>query len=209
MGGEQSVPYRGAKRARDDEAMEEALELLRIQSHDELSRVHVRHLSFKPTWTKLAEYCVTELSSAILTLTSDSELHDVIHISKELQARLQERDASDKSRRVTKETREGIHLTCGVANVLHLLQRIRDGSATPSFENAGLASTLRARWRRLGRVPEYAERLVRDAVGRVLTSDATDGVKNFYSRVLLHWVPDESPREPRGERLTFDSDDDL
>ena len=56
MGGEQSVPYRGAKRARDDEAMEEALELLRIQSHDELSRVHVRHLSFKPTWTKLAEF---------------------------------------------------------------------------------------------------------------------------------------------------------
>ena len=62
MGGDQSVPntYRSAsKRTRDEsEAVEEALELMRIQSHEELQRKQVRYLSLKPTWAKLAEYCV-------------------------------------------------------------------------------------------------------------------------------------------------------
>ena len=57
MGAEHSTPprYRG-KRPRDDaEALQEALHVMRIQSHDELQRQQVRHLPFKPTWARLAE----------------------------------------------------------------------------------------------------------------------------------------------------------
>jgi hypothetical protein len=216
MGADQSIPdqkYRGAsKRARDDngEAVEEALDLMRVQSHDELSRKHVRHLHFKPTWARLADYVVKELSSTLITLQSDEELDDAVHVARELRNRLEERDASTKGR-ITKETREGVNLTSGAATVLHLLRRIRDGKVDASFENAGLASTLRARWRRIGAVPEYVSSLVRDAVGKVLTSSASEGVKNFYSRVLMHWVPEQSmpPQESRGERVSFDSDDEL
>ena len=209
MGGEQSVPtYRGAsKRARDEsEAVEEALELMRIQSHDDLSRKQVRYLSFKPTWAKLSEYVVKELSAALVTLHSDDELNNVAHVARELRNRLEERDQASKAR-VTKETREAVLNTSGVAIVLQLLLRIREGKVQASYDNAGLVSTLRQRWRRIGDVPDYVASLVRDAVGRVLTSSATDGIKNFYSRILLHWLPQEAQHEPRGERVSFDSDD--
>lgn len=216
MGGEQSVHdqrYRGAsKRGRDDsaEAVEEALDFMRVQSHDELSRKHVRHLHFKPTWARLADYVVKELSSALITLQSDDELDDAAHVARELRNRLEERDGSTRGR-ITKDAREAITLTSGAATVLHLLKRMRDGKVDPSFENAGLASTLRAQWRRIGAVPEYVSSLVRDAVGKVLTSSASEGVKNFYSRILIHWVPEQSmpPQERRGERVSFDSDDEF
>jgi hypothetical protein len=210
MGGEQSV-YRGAsKRQRDNsaEATEEALELMRIQSHDELQRRPVRYLPFKPTWAKLAEYIVKQLSSALITLDSDDELKDLAHVARELRERLEERDSASKAR-VTKETREAVLNTSGVAIVLQLLLRIREGNVQASYENAGLVSTLRQRWRRIGDVPDYVVSLVRDAVGKVLTSNVSDGIKNFYSRILLHWVPQEAPQEMRGERVSFDSDDDM
>ena len=110
---------------------------------------------------------------------------------------------------MTKETREGILYASGAAIVLDLLLPIREGKVQPSYENAGLVSTLRQRWRRIGNVPDYVVSLVRDAVGHVLKSSASDGIKNFYSRVLLHWLPQEPQREPRGERVSFDSDDDM
>jgi hypothetical protein len=213
MGGEQSVPstYRSAsKRTRDEsEAVEEALELMRIQSHEELQRKQVRYLSFKPTWAKLAEYCVKWLSSAILTLQSDSDLIDAVHVAHDLRDRLNQRDASEKGR-VTKETREAIHNASGVAIVLHLLLRIKDGKVAPSFENAGLASTLRHRFGRIGEVPDYVSSLVRDAVGRALTGDASEGVKIAWSRVLVQWTPqEEKDDKPRGTRVSFDSHEDF
>jgi hypothetical protein len=196
------------QRAESDEALDEALHLMAIQSAEKLARQHAQHLTVKLTWANLAELCVRALTQRLLAMQSDAELDALVDQARLLRERLQQRDDA-KSGRVTTATRDGILLVSGCALVLQQLRRIRDGKLAPSFDNAGLASTLRSRWRRVGDVPPYVRSVVQAAIGKVLTSSATEGVRNFYSRILAHWTEAPQHDERRGVKIDFDSDDDF
>ena len=203
--------YRGAgkrQRAASDEALDEALHLMAIQSAEKLARQHAQHVTVRLTWANLGELCVRALTQRLLALQSDAELDALVDQARLLRERLQQRDEA-KSGRVTTATRDGILLVSGCALVLQQLRRIRDGKLAPSFDNAGLASTLRSRWRRVGDVPPYVRGVVQAAIGKVLTSSATEGVRNFYSRILAHWTEAPQHDERRGVKIDFDSDDEF
>jgi hypothetical protein len=195
-----SLKYAGA--TSPDSAIDEALELMRLQDHAELSRQRPAHIRFRPTWAKLAGLCIRTLSDALLSSGSDGDVHAAYDHAQLLHQRLGQRDAARQAR-VTRDVRDGILLVCGAASGLHTLIRLRDGRLEPTFESAGSISTLRQRLNTLGGVAPYVRDLARAAIGAALGAGAPEGVEALFGRILDQWPP-RGHNQVRGERVADD-----
>ena len=117
MGAEQSSPkharrrtYRSSKRARvedADEALENALDLLRDNDFTNISHQSFPEIRGPVSWAKVGEFACYRMKRRLAVVRSEDELRDVAGHADALLSRLHTRD-SVKGARTTRELRDTI-----------------------------------------------------------------------------------------------------
>lgn len=208
--------YRGSggKRARSDEALREALELLANNDAASMARARAPSLAErvrgKFTWASVGEWAASEVGARLLERAA---LEESVDEAKELMTRLQQRDGA-RNARVTTALRDKITLVHAVAVTLDELTRVADGTLRASYDTAGRASALLTRWVRLGgQKAGWARALMETATAEVLGDPAASaGLKASYTRALAAWLPPPGgggSAAPAGERVEWTDADDL
>ena len=184
--------YRASTDATVDEAVDEALRLLRPElSFAELKKQKAHYAPRPLTWAKLAQFVGRVVGQELLRVDDVNKLrHAAAHASR-LRKRLAQRDASH-SGRVTTQTRGLVTLVSDVGSMLNQLASLDAESAgTLSLDDAGRVVALYGKLVKLrdqfGGSLTYARRLLERAVRLVLASGAHGGVKSLYERALAHW----------------------
>ena len=223
-----AVVYRGQPR------VEEALELLRINDYRELLQARSKYIkSGQLTWARVAGVAVEAVAKDMLRGDVDRAL-DAAEDAHELAQRLRTRDR-DSSARVTAQLRSRIGQLDSLGTCIEAAVALRDGAA-PGFDVLGQLLSLRTRWHALRR--EHASELDADwvcalvqvAAGKVLSSNAGQGMKAMATRAVSAWTPegeDEpsssvspsddpppkriklAPESTDGERVQWTDEDDL
>lgn len=201
--------YRGGKRARADEPLHEALDLLGNNDAASIAKARAPSLAErvrgKFTWASVGEWVASEVGARLLDRTAMEESVDA---AKELYARLQQRDGA-RNARVTTALRDRIAHVHSVAVTLDELTRVAGDTLVASYDTAGRASTLLRRWLALGgQKAGWPRALMEAATARVLGSAASAGVKASYTRALAAWLPPPNGGLI-GERVEWTDADDL
>ena len=199
-----------AKRARDDDGLDRALELLETNDFSNLAHARFPSVVKGPlSWAKLGEYACNQIKRELANLHSEEELLEIAHAANVLQSRHHKRDTI-KGARTTKELRDCIMKIASLLASLEEISGVRSGETTPTFEIASRATTLRQLYARLQiRDSQFIKTMVEQAVARVLaSSSASPGLKSAFNRLLLHWLPPPPKTSSGGTKISFDSDDD-
>lgn len=218
MGAEQSHPhkhmpsskhrtyrYRGAKRPRNNDTLERALELLESNDFSSIANATFPRIKRPLSWAKLGEFACESLKGELSTLRSEDDLADAVHHANSLEDRLKARDAV-RGARTTQELRSTILLLSSVATTLAEMHRIRIGKLEPTYDTAGRASVLRQKWGKLGLADNsFVKTLFEQVVATVLAGDSPTGLKAFYTRALSSWLP-PPPSPSDGTTVEWDSD---
>ena len=204
----------GKKRVREesfeDDALEEALDLMSDNDFQNLANKRARHIKGTLSWARLADGASRTIADQLLTLRSEDDLRRAVDHARELHARLQERTGIPHAR-VTKDQREKINLLHGIATTLSELWEVKSGSLKPDYDTAGRASTLRQRYRLLGSDHQpYIQKLMEQAVSKVLSASSSGATKAVYNRAMSTWLPSPPPSTPSspssGTKVEWDDD---
>ena len=202
----------GKKRARAP--LDEALDLLTHNDAASMARADAsglkEHVRGKPTWASVGEWAAEAIAARLRAATGAAALEEAASEAATLHARLLERDAI-KGARVTIQLRERIGTVHAVASTLHTMLQLRDGARAPSYELAGKALVLYRGWLKLGgQRNAFVRQLMEAAVGAVLQSAASAGIKAQFTRALSSWQQAApAVAAPDGEVVTWDESDDL
>ena len=185
-----------------------ALDLMTINGLSELERADFSAIGRKMSWAHLAEGCLRRLGGDVLQMKDlgpVSERVDLLH------HRLETRKA--EKIRTTQSTQDAIDLLYSVTQVIRELLKLREGVMTSDVQRAiGRATGLRTRFLQLSPLnPDVRPRanelvaLVKSAIEAVLRANVSEGTKAFARKSLQQWST--CSQQPRGEKVTWDSDD--
>jgi hypothetical protein len=186
----------------------EALQLLRENDHGRLLKASATHIRPPYTWARVADIAVVRIARALL----DGD-EDACEDARVLGDRLRDRDASGPAR-VTATLRHRIGQVVRLGACVEAVGDLRDGSWRADDQDAlGKLLAARTAWFAVRR--EHASSTASDwlldavqrAAGRVLSSNASAGAKAMASRAVSAWTVEE--KRPRGEVVSFDSDDEF
>ena len=187
-----------------------ALDLMTINGLSELERADFSAIGRKMSWAHLAEAVLRRLAGDALQMKdirAVSERADLLH------NRLETRRA--EKIRTTQSTQDGIDLLYSVTQVIRELLKLREGVMTSDVQRAiGRATGLRSRFLQLSALtPDIRPRtneleaLVKSAFEAVARANVSEGTKALARKSLQQWSQCLARSEPRGERITWDSDD--
>jgi hypothetical protein len=222
MGAEQSsgrhaAPRRrtyrsGGKRAREESETQHLESVLDILETNDFSTIaHTRFPKVKGTlsWAKLGEYACDAIKRELAAVRDESDLQEAMEHAKALQSRLRVRD-NVKGARTTNQLRDAINNLAALTQALFEMIRIRSGALKPDHDNGARATVIKQKWVRLslGDSP-WAKRLMEETVAFVLASNASGGVKSLFNKAVASWLPSPAPSAMDGEKVIWDSEDDL
>ena len=205
-----------AKRKRDTPStfsvaqVDTALDLMTINGLSELERADFTVFGRKLSWAHLAQGCLRRLAADTLQMSRDlravSERADLLH--NRLNARRSQKI------RTPQNIQDGIDSLYAVTQTIRELLRLRDGVMVADVQKTlGRATGLRRRFLELSPLnPDIRPRtndleaLIKSAFEAVLRANVSEGTKALARRNMAQWT---KCSEPRGERITWDSDDDL
>ena len=207
-----NAPPKKAAHLYDDEQLEDALELLSINSLPELSRQDFSSFGKKQSWIQLATGCTQRLATDLLRLNSIGEVAERVDL---LHNRLEARKAARI--RTPNEAQKDIANLYATSRALRDLHRLGTGGAVDVEFVIGRAQSIMGSWRAVTAIaPNVDARtyemgaIVRSALHRVLTGASSDRVKDMARRALLQWgeaAPSASTAMVRrGEKIDWDSD---
>ena len=187
-----------------------ALDLMSINGLSDLERADFSAIGRKMSWAHLAEGALRRLAGDVLQmkdLRAVSERADLLH------HRLETRRS--QKIRTTQSTQDAIDLLYSVTQVLRDLLTLREGVMTSDVQRAiGRATGLRSRFLQLSALtPDIRPRtneleaLVKSAFEGVLKANVSEGTETLARKSLQQWSQCLARSEPRGERVTWDSDD--
>ena len=82
---------------------------------------------------------------------------------------------------------------------------IQSGVLEPNYDNAGRATVIRRKVVKLGLGDTpWIKRVMEETVAAVLVSNASGGVKAFFNRAMVSFLPTPPPTE--GTQVEWDSD---